>query len=87
MRVPTFFHGSTVVRTTLLSGCFSEHPTTQHAELCFRDSTAMSTSRSLAFFRSACRANRAVAHAIELDLDERLLDESSVGQLVGLRSL
>jgi len=28
-----------------------------------------------------------VAHAIELDLDERLLDESSVGQLVGLPSL
>jgi len=45
----------------------------------------MSTSWSLAFFRSACRANRAVAHAIELD--ERLLDESSIGQLVGLPSL
>jgi len=47
----------------------------------------MSTAWSLAFFRRACRADQAVAHAIELDLDERLLDELSVGQLVGLPSL
>jgi len=86
-RVPTFFHGSTDVRTSLLSGCFSEHPTTQHAGLCFRLSSAMSSAWRLASFRRACRADQAVAHAIELDLDERLLDESSIGHLVGLPSL
>ena len=85
--MPTFFHGSTDVRANSLSGSFSEHPATQHAGLCFRLSSAMSMAWSVAFFRRACRADQAVAHAIELDLDERLLDESSIGQLVGLPSL
>jgi len=71
----------------LLSGCFSEHPTTQHAGLCFRLSSAMSTTGSLAFFRRECRPDQAVAHAIELDFEERPFDESSIGPLVGLPSL
>ncbi len=42
---------------------------------------------SLAFFRRACRADQAVAHAIELDLEERPFDESSSSHLVDLASL
>ena len=80
--MPTFFHGSTDVRTSSLRGSFSEHPVTQHAGLCFRLSSAMSSAWRLASFRRACRADQAVAHAIELDLDERLLDESSGCHLV-----
>ena len=72
--VPTFFHGSTDVRASSLSGCFSEHRTTQHGGLCFRLSSAMSSAWRLASFRRACRADQAVAHAIELDLDERPFD-------------
>jgi hypothetical protein len=87
MRRASFFHGSTDVRVSSLSGSFSEHPATQHAGLCFRLSSAMSTAWSLAFFRRVCRADQAVAHAIELDLDERPFDESSIGHLVGLPSL
>jgi len=74
--VPTFFHGSTDVRASSLSGSFSEHLATKHARharLCFRLSSAMSTSWSLAFFRGVRRADQAVAHAIELDFDECLL--------------
>jgi len=79
--VPTFFHGSTDVRANSLSGSLSEYRATQHAGLWFRLSSAMSTAWSLAFFRRACRADQAVAHAIELNLDERPFDESSIGHL------
>ena len=72
--VLTFFHGSTDVRTSSLRGSFSEHPVTQHAGLCFRLSSAMSSAWRLASFRRACRADQAVAHAIELDPDERPFD-------------
>jgi hypothetical protein len=47
----------------------------------------MSTTGSLAFFRRECRPDQAVAHAIELDFEERPFDESSIGPLVGLPSL
>ena len=80
--VPTFFHGSTNVRASSLSGSFSEHLATQLAGLRFRLSNAMSTAWSLASFRRACRADRAVAHGIEIDFDESLPGESSGALLI-----
>jgi hypothetical protein len=79
--VPTFFHGSTDVRASSPHRTFSDDTVIWRAALCCLLFVRSAHGVELGFFRRGSRFDQAVGHAIETNLDERLLDESSAGHL------
>lgn len=71
-----FLHGSTDVRASSLHRTFSDDTVIWRAALCCLVFVCSAYGVELAFLRRARRVGQAVAHIIDIALDERLLDES-----------